>query len=149
MKCEKSHHRAAAIISPMPQARHCVPALRALSPSVHGQEAATAEDMMLIFVLFKLKPGVSVDAYQDWARTRDLPSVRALPSINDFRIFQTVKRLGSSASPPFDYIEVMDTNDFELFLKDLRTPLLEEVAKEFEQWADDPLIITTAELSGA
>ena len=39
---------------------------------------------MRLIVLFSLKAGVSHEDYQAWALSRDLPTVRALPSIAGF-----------------------------------------------------------------
>jgi hypothetical protein len=38
--------------------------------------------MSTIVVLFNLKPGVEASAYEAWARDRDLPNVKALPSVH-------------------------------------------------------------------
>lgn len=86
---------------------------------------------MHIFAVFNLKPGVSEADYLDWARSVDLPTVNALPSIASFRVFRTTGVMGSDAKPPFGYIEVLDIADMAQFEKDVSTAAMGEVAAAF------------------
>lgn len=101
---------------------------------------------MLIFALFNLKPGVSVEDYEAWARTADLPTVNALPSISSFRVFRTTGLLGSDAKPPFGYIEILDVEDMEQFGKDVATEAMGEVAAAFNEMVE-VTFITTGEIT--
>jgi hypothetical protein len=98
---------------------------------------------MRIFALFNLKPGVDPDAYVQWARTVDLPTVRALGSIADFRVFQATGLLGSEAAPPYAYIEVIDIADMAQFAQDVASETMRQVAAAFAQMADVTFITTT------
>lgn len=100
---------------------------------------------MLIFALFNLKAGVSVEAYEAWARESDLPTVNALPSIESFRVFRTTGVLGSDAPPPFSYIEVLDVRDMERFGADVATTAMQEVAAAFQGMVE-VTFLTTEEL---
>ncbi|WP_439534746.1 REDY-like protein HapK [Polymorphobacter sp.] len=101
---------------------------------------------MRIIVLFNLKPGVSAEDYQEWAKSRDMPSVRSLTSIDDFRVFQISGLLGSDGTPPYQYVEVIDVNDMDVFVSEIGTPLMKDVAGEFQNWADNPVFLTTSEI---
>lgn len=101
---------------------------------------------MLIFALFNLKPGVSVEDYEAWARTADLPAVNALPSIASFRVFRTTGVLGGDAKPPFGYIEVLDVADMEQFGKDVATDAMGEVAAAFQGMVE-VTFLTTEEIT--
>jgi hypothetical protein len=101
---------------------------------------------MLIFALFNLKPGVSVEDYEAWARTADLPTVNALPSIASFRVFRTTGVLGSDAKPPFGYIEVLDVADMEQFGRDVATDAMNEVAATFQGMVE-VTFLTTEEIA--
>jgi hypothetical protein len=101
---------------------------------------------MLIFALFNLKPGVSVEDYEAWARTADLPAVNALPSIASFRVFRTTGVLGSDAKPPFGYIEVLDVADMEQFGKDVANDAMGEVAAAFQGMVE-VTFLTTEEIT--
>jgi hypothetical protein len=92
-----------------------------------------------------LKPGVDADAYAQWARTVDLPTVNALGSIAGFRVFQSTGLLGSDAKPPYAYIEVIDVADMDQFGKDVATQAMQAVALAFNEMVD-VTFITTSEI---
>ncbi len=100
---------------------------------------------MKIIVLFNLKSGVDSAAYEAWAKARDLPGVRSLPSIDDFNIYRATGLLGSTDKPPFDYIEIIDIADMNGFWKDIATDASTQIAKEFRDWLDAPPIFMLTE----
>lgn len=102
---------------------------------------------MRIVVLFNLKPGTDVAAYEEWARTRDMPGVRSLTSIDDFQILRATGLLGTDAAPPYRYIEIIDVNDMEGFGKDVGSEAMQKVAGEFQAFADNPQFILTEQLA--
>lgn len=97
---------------------------------------------MLIFALFNLKPGVSVEAYENWARESDLPTVNALSSIESFRVFRTTGVLGSDAPPPFGYVEVLDVKDMEQFGAEVASAAMQEVAAAFQGMVEVTFLTT-------
>lgn len=98
--------------------------------------------MKNIVVLFNLKPGVDVNAYEYWAKSTDLPTVNGLESVNKFDVFKTTGLLGSDASAPYQYVELLVINDFDQFGQQVATDTMKKVASEFQQFADSPLFIT-------
>ena len=104
---------------------------------------------MKIIVLFNLKPDVKVEDYEAWARSRDIPVVNSLTSIDDFRIFQFTGLLGSDAKPPFQYVELIDVNNADAFFQEISTDMMKELAAEFQQWAENPLFLHTNEIRAA
>lgn len=101
---------------------------------------------MRIVVLFNLKPGVDAAEYEDWARNTDLPGVRALRSCTDYQIYRTTGLFGSDATPPYQYIEIIDVAGMEPFLGDVGTEAIQKLAADFQRFADQPLFITTEAL---
>lgn len=101
---------------------------------------------MRILVLFNLKPGLKAADYEVWAKTRDMPNVRALMSIKDFRVFGVTGLFGSEGKAPYDYVEVIDIIEMDEFLKDIGTAAMQAVAAEFHDWADAPVFLMTNEL---
>jgi hypothetical protein len=101
---------------------------------------------MRIVVLFNLKPGVDSAVYEEWARTRDIPGVRALGSVEDFQVYRSTGLFGSDTRPPYAYIEIIDINGTDAFIADVSTEKVQEVAAEFRNYADNPLFITTEAL---
>lgn len=102
---------------------------------------------MRIIVLFNLKPGVDADAYENWARTTDIPGVNALPSVKDFQVHRATGVLGSEdAQSPYAYFEIIDITDFASFGADAGSEAVQKVAAEFQAFADNPQFILTETL---
>ena len=101
---------------------------------------------MRIIVLFNLKPGVDPAAYENWARTTDIPGVNALASVKDFQVHRATGVLGSEAKSPFAYFEVIDITDMQAFGADAGSEAVQKVAAEFQQFADNPQFILTETL---
>ena len=98
--------------------------------------------MKKIVVLFNLQQGVDDATYEKWARTTDLPIVNNLQSIERFEVFKTSGLLGSDAAAPYQYVELLEINDFDKFGEDVSTDTMKNVAAEFQAFADAPLFIT-------
>lgn len=101
---------------------------------------------MRIIVLFNLKNGVDRGAYEEWARTRDIPGVRSLPSVEDFQVYRANGVFGSDGRPPYEYFEVIDINGVDAFVGDVSSEKVQKVAAEFQQFADNPIFVTTETL---
>ena len=101
---------------------------------------------MRVIVLFNLKPGVDAADYENWARTRDIPGVRSMPSVDDFTVLRTTGLFGSEAAPPFAYVEIIEIADMQGFGTDIATEASQTVAAEFREWADDAVFMITEEL---
>ena len=101
-----------------------------------------------IVALFNLKPGVSVADYEAWAKTKDIPTVNGLQSVDEFAVFKSTGLLGSDDKPPYAYIETIDVNDMETFGGEVSTETMQKVAGEFQEFADNPMFIITQSIEG-
>lgn len=102
---------------------------------------------MRIIVLFNLKPDVDPDAYEAWARSVDMPGVRAFRSIADFQVYRVSGLLGSDAAPPYSHVEVIDVADPDLFWTEVAGETPQRVAQEFRGFvAGEPHFLTTEAL---
>ncbi|RJF93817.1 REDY-like protein HapK [Sphingomonas cavernae] len=101
---------------------------------------------MRIIVLFNLKPDADPAAYENWARTTDIPGVNALSSVKDFQVHRATGVLGSDAASPYAYFEVIDIIDMAAFGADASSEAVQKVAAEFQQFADNPQFILTETL---
>jgi len=101
---------------------------------------------MRLIVLFNLKPGVDPRAYERWARETDIPGVRALGSVESFRVHRVTGLLGSEASAPFAYAETIDVAGLEPFLADVASEAVQKMAAEFQSFADNPVFLLTEDL---
>ncbi len=99
--------------------------------------------MSRIVVLFNLKPGVTVEDYEAWARSMDLPTVNGLESIDSFTVHRVSGLLMSDDSPPYQYVEVIDVNDMDTFGAEVASETMQRVASEFQAFADAPCFLMT------
>lgn len=101
---------------------------------------------MKIVVLFNLKPGADVSAYEAWARSVDVPTVRSLPSVGDFNVYRTVGLFGSGELAPYQYVEIIEARDEEAFATDAAGEKVSALAEQFMRFADDPKFVVVEEL---
>ncbi len=99
--------------------------------------------MKRIVVLFNLKDEESRADYEAWAKSTDLPIVNGLDSVDGFSVHRATGMLGSDANAPYQYIEIIDVNDMEIFGREVATETMQKVAGEFQGFADSPLFILT------
>ena len=104
--------------------------------------------MATIIVLFNLKTGVSKIAYEAWAKETDMRIVRDLSSIDRFDVFESQGLLGTDTKPPYEYVELLEVNDMDVFGKETGTDTMASVAKQFQEFADNPLFILTKNIEG-
>lgn len=101
---------------------------------------------MRIIVLFNLKPGVDIAAYENWAKTADIPGVNALGSVDAFTVHRATGLFGSDVASPYQYIEVIDINGMDGFIGDISTEAFQAAAAPFQGFADNPQFILTEDL---
>lgn len=101
---------------------------------------------MRIIVIFNLKDGVDPAAYEAWARGSDIPGVNALSSVKYFSVHKATGMFGSDATPPYQYVEVIDIHGMDPFVADISTPEFQSVSAAFGDFADNPQFILTEDL---
>lgn len=100
-----------------------------------------------ILALFNLKSGVSVEDYEKWAKTVDIPTVNGLGSVDKFDVFKSTGLLGSEDKPPYAYFETIDVADMEAFGTDVATETMQKIAGEFQAMTDDLVFIMSDRLA--
>ena len=98
---------------------------------------------MMIVVLFNLKADVAADAYENWAKNTDIPTVNRLGSVHSFSVLRTTGLLGSDAAAPYQYVELLDVGDMEKLGEDVSSETMQRVAAEFGEFADNPQFMLT------
>lgn len=101
---------------------------------------------MRIIVLFNLKPGVTVESYEKWARETDIPGVRALKSVSGYHVQRATGILGTDQPSPYAYIEIIEIADMAAFGEEASGPAVQALAADMRNYADDPVFITTDDL---
>lgn len=102
--------------------------------------------MTRIVVIFNLKADTDRSAYENWARTADTPTVNALASVSNFSVHRATGLLGSDTPSPYEYIEVLDVTSMEGLFEDISTDVMQAIAAQFQEFADNPTFIVTEDL---
>ncbi|KAB7646541.1 REDY-like protein HapK [Polymorphobacter fuscus] len=102
---------------------------------------------MRIIALFNLKPGIDAADFEDWAKARNLPVVRAQPSIEEFQLYRTTGLMRADGAPPYAYVQVIDVPDMEGYDKDAASEAMQAVQDEFGERAEAPVFMLTEALS--
>jgi hypothetical protein len=101
---------------------------------------------MRIIALFNLSQAASREDYEAWARSRDLPTVNGLPSVESFQVLRTTGVLFSGNKPPYDYVEILDVADLDAFLADCGGDAVGALAREMSAFTDGATFVTTEAL---
>ena len=102
---------------------------------------------MRIFVVFNLKPNVDPAEYEAWAKSADIPSVRGLGSIKNFDVYRSIGLMGLDETPPYAYVELIEVGDDAKFGADVSTPQMQEIAAQFQQFADNPQFMVMQDIT--
>lgn len=103
--------------------------------------------MPALVVLFNIKDDAAHEAYQEWAKTTDVPTVKALTSIDDFKVYKLNSIMGSEDKPPYQYCEVLDINDMTKLGEELESETMKRVASEFQAFADSPMFMISEQFA--
>lgn len=101
-----------------------------------------------LVLLYRLRPGVDVEEYEDWVRTQDGPYVQTRPGV----LAYTVTRLGPStvggAGVPFDYVEVVDVVDAATDQAEVAGSARgQELTAQWQQYTEGAAIVPAREVS--
>ncbi len=103
--------------------------------------------MSALVVLFNLKDAEAKEKYEAWAKTTDVPTVKQLSSVNDFRVYRLNAIMGTEEKPPYQYCEVIDINDMAKLGEEVATETMKRVAQEFQEFADSPMFIVSEQFA--
>lgn len=103
--------------------------------------------MPALIVLFNLRPGVSPDEYERWARETDVPTVTELRSVEAFRVLRLERLLFGDGRAPYAYCEVIDVTDLDLLGEEIASARVQEIAAEFQAFADEPVFVVAQQVA--
>ena len=99
--------------------------------------------MAQIIILYKLKTGVTREAYETWTRTVDYPSMRGLQRVASFVNHRVTGKLMGEGEPSVQYVELFDVPDLQGFVgEDMGGPVVQKVMGEFMGFVDQPEFLT-------
>jgi hypothetical protein len=103
--------------------------------------------MSNLIVLFNLHADADPEAYEQWAKSTDLPVVRELASVSRFDVYRSQSLFGSAEPAPYQYVEVIDIDDLQRFGDEVSGETMRQVAAEFQGFADKPVFILAEKFS--
>lgn len=102
---------------------------------------------MTLIVLFNLKDADAASKYENWAQTVDVPTVKRLTSVDDFKVFKTAGVLGTDQKAPFQYVEIIEVNNPDQLGKDVSSETMQNVARQFQEFADNPCFMIANQIA--
>lgn len=114
--------------------------------SICNSQFFKLNNMPTIVVLFNLKSTANISDYETWAKTKDIPTVKSLNSVADFRVMKMGNLLGSETASPYQYCEIIEVPDMNAFFADLGSEAVQAGAKAFNEFADNPMFIVANNL---
>lgn len=103
--------------------------------------------MPALVVLFNLKSDQAKADYEKWAQTTDVPTVKKLQSVDDFRVYRLNEIMGSGDAAPYAYCEIINVNDMAKLGDEIATETMQRVAGEFQAFADNPIFIVSEQFA--
>jgi hypothetical protein len=95
--------------------------------------------MAHIFVLYRLKAGVSREDFESWLKTSNSTALRSIKRLKEFTVFRVEKRVMAQEQASVDYIDLFEIPDISGFInEDLRGDISRKDMKEFGGFADKP-----------
>lgn len=103
--------------------------------------------MAKLFLLYTLKPGVSQETYENWARTTDYPQMRGLKRVSSFTTNRVRGLLLGDGEIGIDYIEVFEIPDLDGFIaEDMGGAVVQAVMGQFMGFVDNPRFLIADEV---
>jgi uncharacterized protein (TIGR02118 family) len=102
--------------------------------------------MTTVVVLFNLRPGADPMAYEQWARSVDIPNVRRLQGCGGFEVLKVQGLFSGQPGAPYQYVELIHIDDMAAFRSAVSAPAMQAVAAQFREYADQPCFMLTESL---
>jgi hypothetical protein len=104
--------------------------------------------MANLILMYNLKSGVSKSDFENWTRDTDYPAMRGLNRVSSFVTHRVEKRLMGEGTPPVQYVEIFEIDDFAGFAaEDMPGATVQGIMGEFMAFVDTPefLIVSPVE----
>jgi len=87
-------------------------------------------------VLVNLKEDVNPEDYEHWILESYAPTVKSLPSVQDWRDYRVSGLLGSEAVPPYRYVVTVEIDDLEQLGRDMADEEMQGLLSELHRFAE-------------
>lgn len=103
---------------------------------------------MKCFVMFRLKPGVTPEQYEEWFRRENVPAASSLTTTRGYRVWRVASTM--EGKPSFEYLEEMELDDQAAFEAEIESSAA--MAAMLEGWYErvaDQVIVFADEVAQA
>ncbi len=94
---------------------------------------------MKLFLLYRLRDGVTPERYREWSLTRDQPTLKGCPGISEYRVFSVEDPDGRN---PFMVVEHVDVADWETWKRVTTSGPMVPIGEDFQELVDTGSVIT-------
>ena len=94
---------------------------------------------MKLFLLYRLREGVTPERYREWSRTRDQPTLKGCEGISEYRVFTVEDPDGTSS---YTIVEHVDVADWETWKRVTSTGPMVAIGEDFQELVDTGSVIT-------
>jgi hypothetical protein len=92
--------------------------------------------MPTVFFLARLRDGVTPEAYEQWVRSVDYPTARAIPSILSYKTHRIAGPY-RQATTQYDYIEVVEVTNIDEYRRELaELPPAQELRRQIIEYLE-------------
>lgn len=91
--------------------------------------------MQKVFVMYRLKPGVSIEEYRKWSISLDQKVTPFQPGVHRFEVYEIEG--AEKGQSPYQIIEDIDVDSWEQWLKVVNSEPMKEVVKTWNNYGDD------------
>jgi len=92
-----------------------------------------------VFVMYNLKPGVPLEAYMDWSRTRDQVVTPFQSGVIRFEVYAV--RGAEQGDPPYRIVEDVDVDSWAAWQEALKGPGMAPIVAEWERYGDPSSLV--------
>jgi REDY-like protein HapK len=101
---------------------------------------------MKCFVLFRLKPGVTPEQYDEWFREVNVPANDTLTTTRNYRVWRVSGVM--EGTPSFEYLEEMELDDRSSFESEVESsPAMARMLEDWYARVADQVIVFTKEVA--
>jgi hypothetical protein len=98
------------------------------------------------FVLFRLKPGVTPEQYDEWFREVNVPANDTLTTTRNYRVWRVSGVM--EGEPTFEYLEEMELDDRAAFESDIEaSPAMAQMLEDWYARVADQVIVFAEEVA--
>ena len=91
--------------------------------------------MQKVFVMYKLKPGVSIEEYRKWSISLDQKVTPFMPGVHRFEVYEIEG--AEKGEPQYQIVEDVDVDSWEAWQKVVASEAMKEVVETWGNYGDE------------